>query len=63
MASRVDNVAVILDVYQEFEGRSIVSFAYVPEPGDPIVAMLLAKNDEMNLTAARAAVPAEGLLG
>lgn len=63
MSCRVDRIDVVMDVYQEFEGRSTVSFSYIPASDDPLAAALVAKNDELSLAAARAAGPADVGIG
>lgn len=63
MGVRVDSVSVSMDVYVEFEGHSTVRFSYTPAPDDPLVAALVAKNEELLRVELASAVPAEGLLG
>lgn len=51
---RVDHVSVAITGYLEFEGTRILRFDFVPEPGDPLVAALLEKNDALLLAQAKA---------
>ena len=60
MGRRIDKVVVIVDVNIEFEGPSQITFELPPD--DPLVDLLLAKNDAMNLAAAIADGPAQGIL-
>ena len=47
MSYRVDRIAVQMDVYEEFEGHTVIRLEYQPEPGDALVVAALAKNDAM----------------
>lgn len=60
---RVNRITVTMEVYHEFEGEPHpVSFSYIPEPDDPLVAAAFAKNDAMLREAmARAGVAEIGL--
>lgn len=42
MAHRIDGVKLILDVYNEFEGRRTIEFD-VPLPDDPFLSVVEAK--------------------
>ena len=60
MGHRIDKIVATLTVYQEFEGTNTFTFAFVPDDSDKVLCdLLLEKNDEMNLAAAKLAGKAD----
>jgi len=57
MGIRVDRIAVQMDVYVEFEGRTAINFEYVPKDGDPLVAEALRANHAILLAQVIASQP------
>jgi hypothetical protein len=59
MGYRVDSVTVTMDVYVEFEGQRPITFSYAPLPDDPLVLALIKKQEQLALSEALAAGPAD----
>jgi hypothetical protein len=53
MGYRVDKIKVHMAVYVEFGGSHEIEFEYSPETDDPLVKLALAKNNALNMEAAK----------
>lgn len=50
---RVDSVSVAITTYQEFEGSHVINFTFAPAADDPLLAALLARNEQILMAAVR----------